>query len=62
MNKNLGAVNSNDIDATEWIQLVQEIVKKTDYGVVQLVIHNARVVRLERTEKVVLGGTRTSPA
>jgi hypothetical protein len=62
MNRNLGAANSNELEATQWVQLVQEMVKKTEYGVVQLVIHNARVVRLERTEKVVLDGTRTSPA
>jgi hypothetical protein len=35
-----------------WLQLVQEQVGSLRFGVVQIVVHDGRVVQVERTEKV----------
>jgi len=35
----------------EWIELVREKVAGLRYGVVQLTIHDGRVIQIERTEK-----------
>jgi hypothetical protein len=36
----------------EWLHLVREHVEKLRYGVVQLVVHDGRVMQIELTEKV----------
>lgn len=35
-----------------WVQVVQEQVNAIRFGVVQITIHESRVVQVERTEKV----------
>ena len=35
-----------------WLQIVQQQVGSLRYGVVQIVVHDNRVVQIERTEKV----------
>ena len=35
----------------EWLQVVREKVETLRYGVVQIVVHDARVTVIERTEK-----------
>lgn len=35
-----------------WVQVVQEQVSAIRFGVVQITIHESRVVQVERTEKV----------
>jgi hypothetical protein len=35
-----------------WLALVEEQVGSLRFGVVQIVVHDSRVVQLERTEKV----------
>ncbi len=35
-----------------WIELVRNQVNSTAFGVIQIVIHDSRVVQIERTEKV----------
>ena len=37
-----------------WVALVQQQVEKTEFGLVQIVIHDSRVVRIERTEKLLV--------
>jgi hypothetical protein len=37
-----------------WIAMVRQQVERTDFGVVQIVIHDSRVVRIERTEKLLI--------
>jgi hypothetical protein len=37
-----------------WIAMVRQQVEKTDFGIVQIVIHDSRVVRIERTEKLLI--------
>lgn len=37
---------------TDWLALVAEQVGQLRYGVVQITVHDSRVVQIERTEKV----------
>ena len=46
----------------DWIALVREKVEGLRYGVVQLVVHDGRVIQIERTEKTRLSGARESRA
>ena len=39
-------------EAGAWLKIVVEQVKTLRYGVVQIVIHDNRVVQIEKTEKV----------
>jgi hypothetical protein len=34
-----------------WLDILQEQVRSLHYGVVQIVVHDRRVVQIERTEK-----------
>jgi len=34
--------------------VVRQQVEKTEFGVIQIVIHDSRVVRIERTEKLLV--------
>lgn len=34
-----------------WLSLVAEKVKTLNYGVIQIVVHDSRVVQVERTER-----------
>jgi hypothetical protein len=36
----------------QWLTLVRQQVESLQYGVVQIVVHDARVTRIERTEKL----------
>jgi len=36
----------------QWLALVRQQVESLRYGVVQIVVHDARVTRIERTEKL----------
>lgn len=38
--------------APNWVQVVQEQVVAIRFGVIQVTIHDGRVVQVERTEKV----------
>jgi len=35
-----------------WLELVRRQVSSLNFGVVQIVVHGARVVQVERTEKI----------
>ncbi len=39
-------------ESEQWLALLQEQVRTLRFGVVQLVVHEGRVVQIERTEKV----------
>jgi hypothetical protein len=36
----------------EWLRLIEESIDSLEYGVVQIVVHNAKVVQIEKTEKL----------
>ena len=50
------ATNNQSADVKQavpnWVQVVQEQVGAIRFGVVQITIHESRVVQVERTEKV----------
>ena len=46
----LGA--GSDEQTEEWVNLIREAVGSLRFGVVQIVVHNAKVVQIEKTEKV----------
>ena len=39
-------------EGESWLELVRRQVDSLNFGVVQIVVHGARVVQIERTEKV----------
>ncbi|MBM3832416.1 MAG: DUF2292 domain-containing protein [Verrucomicrobia bacterium] len=45
---------STDIRGPElsWLQVVREQISSLRFGVVQIVVHDSKVVQLERTEKL----------
>ena len=55
------ALETKDNDAN-WLHLVREQVGTLRFGVVQIVVHENRVVHIERTEKVRLDRSATSEA
>ncbi|HWD91248.1 MAG TPA: YezD family protein [Verrucomicrobiae bacterium] len=51
MEENSGPASEHS--ATEsWLEVVRRQVGSLNFGVVQIVVHGARVVQIERTEKV----------
>jgi len=46
-------------DRPEWLEIVRRQVGSLRYGVVQIVVHDAQVTQIEKTERVRLGKTRT---
>lgn len=44
--------NANPEAAPEWLKIVRDQVANLRFGVVQIVVHEQRVVQVERTEKV----------
>ncbi len=43
---------ANAVKPENWIEVVAEQVGNLRFGVVQIVVHDSRVVQIERTEKV----------
>jgi len=48
----MNASNAADGASLNWLELVQRQVGSLRFGVVQIVVHESRVVQIERTEKV----------
>jgi len=48
-------------EPAQWLDLVAEQVGKLRFGVVQIVVHDSRVVQIERTEKVRLAPHAVEP-
>ncbi len=46
------ASDSSAVAVPNWVQVVQEQVGAIRFGVVQITVHDSRVVQVERTEKV----------
>jgi hypothetical protein len=43
-----------------WLPIVQRQIGSLRFGVVQIVVHDSRVVQVERTEKIRLGAEGTT--
>ena len=54
----LSTVTKNTADES-WLDVVERHVGSLRFGVVQIVVHEQRVVQIERTEKVRLGAVLT---
>jgi hypothetical protein len=44
-------VSEESLTAAPWLAVVTEKVKTMRYGVVQIVVHDSKVVQIERTER-----------
>lgn len=51
-------VISVDTSSPAWLEIVRQKVESLRYGVVQIVVHDARVTQIERTEKTRIAGSR----
>lgn len=51
-------IKSHSTFSPEWLEIVREKVESLRYGVVQIVVHDARVTQIERTEKTRLPSTQ----
>jgi len=51
-------VSSGD---TKWLELVIQQVKSLRYGVVEIVVHDSRVIQIEKTERVRLDRSEGHP-
>ena len=59
---NLGNKNSApDAQDRSWLELVTNQVASLRFGIVQIVVHDSRVVQIERTEKVRLDHPHNDP-
>jgi hypothetical protein len=56
---NIGRVTARD---DSWLGIVRQQVGSLRFGVVQIVVHEARVVQIERTEKVRLSPPLADPS
>jgi hypothetical protein len=48
-------------DDAKWLELVVHNVKSLRFGVVEIVVHDSRVIQIEKTERVRLDKTETRP-
>ena len=49
---------ANDIEDSNWLEIVRQQVSSLRYGMVQIVVHDSQVTQIEKTERVRLGKTR----
>jgi hypothetical protein len=45
----------------KWLELVVQHVKSLRYGVVEIVVHDSRVIQIEKTERVRLDRSENRP-
>jgi hypothetical protein len=48
----LNSAGNEGVKAESWLETVRRQVGSLEFGVVQIVVHGARVVQIERTEKI----------
>jgi hypothetical protein len=46
---------------SKWLELVIQQVKSLRYGVVEIVVHNSKVIQIEKTERVRLDKNEGEP-
>lgn len=46
------AEESKSSESPQWLKLVEQAVGSLQFGVVQIVVHHAKVVQIETTEKL----------
>lgn len=50
---------AGDASDLKWMELVVQHVKSLRYGVVEIVVHDSRVIQIEKTERVRLDKTES---
>jgi hypothetical protein len=58
LRKELGAKSSDEV---KWLELVIQQVGSLRYGVVEIVVHDSRVIQIEKTERVRLDKSEKRP-
>jgi len=43
---------ANDVEDSNWLEIVRQQVSSLRYGVVEIVVHDSRVTQIEKTERV----------
>jgi hypothetical protein len=43
---------TNGADELKWLELVNQQVGSLKYGVVEIIVHDSRVIQIEKTERV----------
>ncbi|MGA2246113.1 MAG: YezD family protein [Verrucomicrobiota bacterium] len=56
--KEIKAKNGDDL---KWLELVKQHVGSLRYGVVEIIVHDSRVIQIERTERVRLEKNPANP-
>ena len=57
MSQDLQKAPAKAADESKWLELVTQYVKNIRYGVVEIVVHDSKVIQIEKTEKVRLAPT-----
>lgn len=57
----MNTVKNIESTSPAWLKIIQQQVDSVRFGVVQIVIHDNRVVQIERTEKVRLEKIASTP-
>ena len=50
-----------DAGDAKWLEMVVQHVKSLRYGVVEIVVHDSRVIQIEKTERVRLDKSENRP-
>ena len=58
----MSALDNTKLITPEWVGIVAKQVESLKFGVVQITIHESRVVQIEKTEKVRLDGDKRNTA
>jgi hypothetical protein len=48
----LNALKGKSNDELKWLELVIQHVNSLNYGVVEIIVHDSRVIQIEKTERV----------
>jgi hypothetical protein len=57
MNDETKALKAKTADELKWLELVVKHVSSLQYGVVEIVVHDSRVIQIEKTERLRLEKT-----
>lgn len=52
MRSTISPAINEESDLAEWVRIVKQSVGALQFGVVQIVVHNGKVVQIEKTEKL----------
>ena len=44
--------DGRDLSNTNWLEIVRQQVGSLRYGVVEIIVHDSRVIQIERTERL----------